>query len=460
MLKALFSRQREVPIIYNRDSKLFRKYLRRREKLSRIEKEAKKKLEEARETRGGGRPEEKFGANEVGDDALVAPSVPEEAGGVKTLPGLSLEEQLLLSQQEPSTGQNAPSPSVVVVIDGKEKDGTNSYTRRQREDSFRGASPPLQGSFVSREGGGSRPPPLSPGQYRPTPRLENVYVYDGLLFRKARPNTGTGVPDLQSQSSIQKPLVRGGGHLAAAPAAPAAAAAADSDTLFRKHLGSTAAPVRKDKNIRFVSPELLLAPPRGEFPAPIEQDLRTTTSSTRNSILRPPDHLSPSAPTTPLSPPPPSPSTSPPPPASAQYAVGRPVLADSPPPPPGGVYYKPADPRLAPVGEVYYKPISATPKEAKEGEPRRPKALSGFSSPGRGALRDPIKPVLVDGPLASQPQLLFGFQPVRFVDDDLPPPPPPPPPSPVVVLNGAFRTVYQDSRNSFPSSRRVRFPSL
>ncbi len=528
-LKALFTRKREVPIIYNRNSKLFRKYLKNREKLSRNEEEEQRRAKKNHRDVGNAE-------NEVEDFALQAPpssAIPAKSTTIKTQkveeeeaflssksePGLSLEEQLRLL-----TLQQAKAGPILVEEGGV---GGEEHIRPQREEQPGTLGPvsSLHGSFIPDddvydfEGDVSvgfptlvtsaatpqffaRPTPLP---VLPTPsasfrsssslslaersplKLKGVYEHDGVLFRKP-------VQQQQQQDQVPQPSFNVPEHTPAAfpsgqfqqpqqpidifnPSAVPTDPPPFDPTLFRTQLGTTGAPSKKDKNIRFLSPELVLTPPRPEFPSIIEQDALATTPGTttaKKTAAKPNLEL---AATTPLP------------------SLGEPVVKNSL-PPPGGVYYKPADPEAFTPGEVYYKPFHPTEEPppspplpsggfapGRRAEPERdPKSLfdaggsggvgvyeiseEGYGGPGQLAGRPEPQshqnsrdaPPSPSSPAGFGPQLVYGFQPVvRFEDE------PAPQPLRVVPLNGAFRTVYSTDSSEVAGgggSRPVRFPQL
>jgi len=289
-LKQLFTRQRprNVPVIYNRESELYRKYLR-------------------------GRFEDK-----------------EEENEVESVPGPSLEEQLeaievdLKGQVDETTTSKASGKQEHVEDPLQEVDVDNEQPRNEREPIEQPSKtlsfPLLRGSFVSqiepvrqpdvhflpplpymsqlpprrpslpqRPSLSRRPslsfsPPLATPE-TPDRRPLNVYLYNGLLFRKGQNEDRGDVDDLDTSPSIvssashQRPLTDIFGGQVATTQPPFLRGEV---TLWRGATGTTLKPHRRDKPVRFKEPELMLplpteaSRPPGTLPAP--EQARTATT--------------------------------------------------------------------------------------------------------------------------------------------------------------------------------------
>ena len=451
-LKKLFNKERKVPIIYNRNSKVFRKYLQTRLPRRTDATEEPAPITPSLKYRPT-TPNPEY-TNQI-EHFFEAALEPQETKS-KSVPGISLEQQLenLVRDLNKAGG-----------IEKIEKSVRGKQIKRQNPE-FAGyprndvGTDTLRGSFVHPEVSAVRqlpprirsPPPqdsqtsASTNSWQTTrkrqvrirrplvlhhqPTLKNVYKVDGVLYRKpvpvapppqpiSRPDPTPLPSNIHGYPLPTRPTYTGTNNTLEIPqdsadifGEPHTVTPYDS-TLYRQAFGTTDAPIKKDKNIRFFAPEINIPP--------LIPTVKTTTKKPlMNLVTEQPYQPLPSSPEV------------------VTVVSSEPNLEKYP------VYYKPFEPETAPpVSEVYFKPLQ------NELAHKKPKALD-FNPP---ILNHPKQNHKLMGETTPYP-LIYGFKPVRFEDDPKPPGDSSPSESrPLPVLTfGEFRTVYQETKP-------VRFPS-
>ncbi len=427
--KLFFNRERKVPIIYNRESKLFQKYLRNRLLRGRDEGEEGDHdiaTNSSVSLQSVELPRYAELYNEVDDLALLAPESSEEDydeliakhPDLKRLndslgvvdqdgPGKSLKEQLenLEEEQVGNDEANRDLYQGKGYLDWYNKPQQNSlkgvFVReakipfREELASFQefGHSLPVKSFFEEddttvtvTEASALKPESSTFDPYRIAPEPTNVHNVNGVLFRKPLlpfPEHLLGtVPKYQhkqlSSAHHHQPLTKEANfqNIKAVPAVPdifnpGHPLPAPTPTLFRQALGTTQAPVVRDKNIRFdekTQPSLKV-----EIAVPDAKH-----HALHSSLHPPPPDTTPHAPIVALPPHPPQPPKATTPLPSPQETKKRPAVEHKDSfdlgktAPPSGIYYKPVDPSEATTSAPYYKPFVPEEKDKLQGQSAKP----------------------------------------------------------------------------------------